>query len=254
MAKGLVAYKAEDLALEISADGANWRELIANGYVESEESPDEEVIQAFMNRTIVEIDDRPPQNAAIAMDTPQLSDPTYDFLAARADAEQSLFIRASIPKRMPPLLEGSGTGNTLAIAATTGLGTFVGSPNMAEFSGNEKVVRGIYVKLGAKYAVLRQKGASSTDKPVFEGIEDVTANFTAPAPKGGTDSKVYRPSAAVAIAAGPWEAFYPGWERLAWQAEILTFGALDVTIGGRPQTVLSLKALSRFNQRLVYTV
>ena len=246
--RGLVAYKSEKLLVEASANGgsSNWRELISNGYVETEESPEEELLEAFNMRSIIEIDDRPPQNVGIAMDTPQLSDPTYDWLNTLADGAGSLFIRAKMPVRAS-LFTITGAANTFKVTSSDGGLVLAGEPSTDQMIENQKVVPGLYFKQGSKFYVLKEKTDTTL---ILEGLaEGALATYGA-----GNYRPTHAFPAADLAAAATWEAFYPGWMRVEFQCEILSFGALDIQIGGRPQTALSLKALSRFGQRLVYTV
>ena len=244
---GLRVYRSPDFLLEASPDGSsNWRKLAATGYVETEEEPDQEELSAFGNRLSIQLGEDVPQTISIAMDTPQLSDPAFDWLALRRDAKQSIWIRASMPRG--PVYYPVLAANTVALAVG-GAATFAGR-TLLTIKNDRNVVPGMAFIIDGDPYVLKDKGETDTDDLIIDALTDVSASVT-----GEKAAAVYRPTGiSTAVSAETYLTRYPGWERLAYQAEILSFAALNISVDGRPQTVLNLRASSRFPQRLVYTI
>lgn len=251
MALGLTRYAANKLCVEVSTDGTAWREIIANGYVESSDTGDEEVVEAFKERSFKIIEAAAPQSINVAMETMQPSHPTHQMLAKAADDESNIWIRATYPKQDD--LYPKAAGNTLAVAAS-GEGTGVGR-TVGDIYDDPAAVAGLFFEHDpdgtASILVLSEKTLSSSEvKGVkFEAVDAVTGLNT-------DADAVYRPTLAspAAHAAETYRAFYPGFERVRVRCSIALFGNLDVQIGNRPQTVLQLEALTRFENQLVYTV
>ena len=246
MALGLTRYAANKLCVEVSTDGSNWREIIANGYVESSDTGDEEVVEAFKERSFKIIEAAPPQSINVAMEIMQPSHPTHHMLAKAADDGSNVWVRATYPKQTKLYTKTSGT--TLAISS--GAATLAGR-TVKQIYDDPAAVAGLFFAVGTTptHLVLSEKVSATEVK--FEGLDAASDVAT----KAGT-GKVFRHSleAPADLSGATYDAFYPGFERVAVRCSIGLFGNLDVQIGNRPQTVLQLEALTRFDNQLVYTV
>ena len=238
---GLNLYSGDDFCVQVSFDaGTTWRELFSTAWEEAEEAAPITQVTALYGRSGSVVGTKPLPTVTLGMEAANLTDPTFNRLAQIGSDTNVQFRVASAAQ---VLKTAASSNDTLAIAATTGIGTWGGTSagfTDATFGADDQYVQGIVAEIGSDL--------DGTDPmAVLAEKDDDDSRWFMPA-SGNVETSLGRTiptDIGAAISAGRYRLLKPGAARPGFNAKVTLGGAITLRTGEQAASSFELAPIAR---------